>query len=202
MRRPNSPVGARQRGMALIAALLLLVVVTIMAISMFRSYGMQEKIAGNTREKQRALNAAVSAQQFAETWLASGTAPASAACSGVVSSTVGQVCTNLPNDLLGDVSQLPWANGGVTYTPFTSNLIDGKTIQIIDPDTGGTPQRDSYAAAPIFYITDMGPAGPTSGLNGEIYQIDAVGYGGTSNAVAVVESTYLISTNTATGHDK
>ena len=55
--------------MVLISSLLLLIVVTIIALSMFRSFGIQEKIAGNTREKQRALPAAVSAQQFAEWWL-------------------------------------------------------------------------------------------------------------------------------------
>jgi len=55
-----------ERGMALITGLLMLLVVTIIGLSMFRSYGMQEKIAGNTREKDRALNAAISAQQFAE----------------------------------------------------------------------------------------------------------------------------------------
>ena len=64
----------RERGMALITGLLLLLVVTIIAMSMFRSFGMQEKIAGNTREKDRALNAAISAQQYAESWLLSGSA--------------------------------------------------------------------------------------------------------------------------------
>jgi Tfp pilus assembly protein PilX len=29
----------------------------------------------------------------------------------------------------------------------------------------------------------------------ELYQIDAVGWGGTANAVAVVESTYLVTPN-------
>jgi len=59
-----------QRGVVLISSLLLLLVVTIMALSMFRSFGMQEKIAGNVREKQRALQSANSAQQYAEWWLA------------------------------------------------------------------------------------------------------------------------------------
>jgi len=40
-----------QRGMVLITALLLLIVVTILAVGMFRSFGLDEKIAGNTREK-------------------------------------------------------------------------------------------------------------------------------------------------------
>ena len=36
---------------------------------MFRSFGTQEKIAGNLREKERALHAAESAQQYGEWWL-------------------------------------------------------------------------------------------------------------------------------------
>ena len=38
---------ARQRGVALVTSLLLLVIITILALSMFRSFGTQEKIAGN-----------------------------------------------------------------------------------------------------------------------------------------------------------
>ena len=55
--------------MVLVTALLMLIVVTILAVAMFRSFGLDEKIAGNLREKQRALNAAETAEQFAEYWL-------------------------------------------------------------------------------------------------------------------------------------
>jgi Tfp pilus assembly protein PilX len=42
----------------------------------------------------------------------------------------------------------------------------------------------------MFYVTDLGQsaAGP-----GEVYQIDATGWGGTPDTVAVVESTFLLS---------
>ena len=60
-----------QHGMALITGMLLLIVLTILAMSMFRGYGTQQKIAGNVREKNRAVSAAVSAQQYAEYWLSS-----------------------------------------------------------------------------------------------------------------------------------
>lgn len=176
----------KQRGMALVTAILLLVVMTIMAISMMRSYGVEEKIAGNTREKERALNAAVSAQQYAEYWLSANTAPIAAGCTGVVSSAIGQVCT-LP---LVDFSTLPWPSG-VTYTPFTSNPIDLVTNTIASTNAS----QGTYYAAPVFYITDLGPNKGTP--VGELYQIDAAGYGGTPNAVAVVESTYVITSNTA-----
>ncbi len=64
--------------MALITGLLLLVVVTVIAVTMFRSFGSEQQIAGNVREKQRAFNAAVSAQQYGEWWLVNGTVPSSA----------------------------------------------------------------------------------------------------------------------------
>jgi type IV pilus assembly protein PilX len=184
----NSPIlGRKQSGMALVTAILLLVVMTIMAISMMRSYGVEERIAGNTREKERALNAAVSAQQYAEYWLSANPAPAAAGCTGVVSSAIGQVC-NAP---LAQPETVPWASG-VTYTPFTSNPIDGVTNTIAGVGAGA---QGTYYAAPVFYITDLGPNKGTP--VGELYQIDAVGYGGTPNAVAVVESTYVMSSNTA-----
>jgi type IV pilus assembly protein PilX len=197
-----------QRGVALITSLLLLIVVTIMALSMFRSYGIQERIAGNTRDKQRALNAAVSAQQYAESWLVSGAAPATGACVGIVSSNTGQVCSNP----LASVTTVPWTSGGVpvgvTYTPFTSNSINNVTNVIKAGNATADvyqnlvlTQSASYFAAPVFYITDVGPNKDPS-TPGEVYQIDALGYGGTANTVAVVESTFLITTNSAHGGDK
>ena len=172
----------RQRGMALITSMLLLAVLTIMALSMMRSYGIEERIAGNTRDKQRAFNAAVSAQQYAETWLTSGANTVAAACTSVVPSSTGQVCS-IP---LANLSALPWA-AGVTYTQFTAD--GGNNVSNLVSPTG---TAGSYALAPVFYIADLGapPSGP-----GELYQIDAVGYGGSQSTIAIVESTYIVSSN-------
>ena len=60
---------SNRTGVALVTSLLLLVIITILALSMFRSFRTQESIAGNLREKERALHAADSAQQYAEWWL-------------------------------------------------------------------------------------------------------------------------------------
>ena len=175
----------RQRGMALITSILLLIVLTIMALSMMRSYGVEERIAGNTRDKQRAFNAAVSAQQYAESWLLSGSNPPSAACTAVVPSTTGQVCSNALTSTT--LYALPWS-AGVTFSQFTTNEGNG----VVGTLTAGT--AGSYAAAPVFYIADLGPT--TSGPAGELYQIDAVGYGGSQSTVTIVESTYVLSSNT------
>ena len=183
--------GARtaQHGIVLVSSLLLLLVVTIMALSMFRSFGIQEKIAGNMREKQRALQAAMSAQQYAEVWLDSNSAgnPPIACAAPFLNANLnqGQICTTSVPPL--DFTNVPWS-AGVTYTP-AGMLIAGPSV----PNILANP---TYFSAPTFYITDMG-ASADANIPGEIYQVDAVGYGGNSNTVAVVESTYAVYTASA-----
>src|SRR6202034_1062168 len=66
---PMRMASSNQRGIVLISSLLLLMIVTIFAITMFRSFGIQERIAGNTRDKERARGAAMTALQYAEWWI-------------------------------------------------------------------------------------------------------------------------------------
>jgi Tfp pilus assembly protein PilX len=87
----------------------------------------------------------------------------------------------------------------VIYQQFTgnANAING-VVNVVSatgtPDAAG--QSASYAQAPVYYITDLGA---NKGLPaGEVYQIDALGYGGTLNTTAVVESTFVVGTNTPT----
>lgn len=185
---------AAQRGMALITSLLLLVVMTILAVSMFRSYGMQEKIAGNVREKQRALNAAVSAQQYAEWALTNGTPPITTTCpAGIVPAASLQICSLTAPPV--DFTSIPWGTG-MRFTQFTTDSGNGVQNQV----TGTAAARDTYYQAPLFYVTDLGAV--AGGGKGTVYQIDAVGFGGTDSSVAVVESTFLVSSVNARWTDK
>jgi type IV pilus assembly protein PilX len=192
MRVLNQAVQHGQRGMVLITSLLLLLILTMLAVSMFRSYGVEERIAGNTRDKQRARSAAISAQQFAETFLSTTTGSLTpTACAGIVPSTGAIPICSLPAPIFTTV---PWTVG-VTYTQFTANAINGVSNVVKATNATGdtTTQAASYYAAPMFYITDLGPApAALCSTGGEVYQIDALGYGGTINTVAVVESTYVV----------
>jgi type IV pilus assembly protein PilX len=181
---------ASQRGMVLVSSLLLLVVVTILAIGLFRSFGMDEKIAGNTREKQRALQAAISAEQFAEWWLSIGNTVSNVTCSTTVQAPATvQVCSNtLPSVLTGGaaaIALVPWkiagAAVGVNYTP--------PNMTVTATSTAGT-----YYTNPVFYISYLGVGIGPGGGQGPVYQIDAAGYGGSPNTAAVVESTYILQT--------
>jgi len=191
-----------QCGMVLISSLLLLIVVTIIALSMFRSFGIQEKIAGNMREKQRALSAAVSAQQFAENWLMANATQAPVDCvAGVLNGNAGfgQICSNatalykvVPGN---DITTVPWTIGGapvgVSFLPTGMALSNTPSVSagVTNPTYYGT-------VGPTFYISDMGPSvDPT--IPGEIYMVDAYGYGGTAVTVAVVESTYAVYTTSS-----
>ena len=171
----------------MISALLLLLVATILAATMFRSFGTQEKIAGNLREKERAMHAAVTAQQYAEWFLQSGQAPPAGTCNSFVDSTATVVCSNaIPAKDITNPSAWP---GGVYYLP--PNPGDSTNMSVTK-----TPGVGTYYSKPTFYIADLGPL-PASKGGGELYQIDATASGGTADTVVVVESTYQLVAGTS-----
>jgi type IV pilus assembly protein PilX len=189
-----------QRGVVLVSSLLLLIIVTIIALSMFRSFGIQEKIAGNMREKQRALQAAESAQVYAEVWLTAN-AGTSAPCTTMLNANQGegQICSNALPAVPGlDVTQVPWKIAGqpvgTTVLPTTVNMQINNSATLTY--SAANVANPSYFGTPTFYISDLGPSNDTS-EPGELYQVDAYGYGGSQNTVAVVESTYVVYTSSS-----
>jgi type IV pilus assembly protein PilX len=167
--------------MALVSALLLLLVTTMLGVAMFRSFGFLEGVAGNTREKQRALHAAEAAQNYAETSMTANGA-INAVAGGVTCSSVVTDLTQIPvcSNVLANPATTPWA-AGVSYTP------PGMT-------TGSAGTLDNYVSPPTFYISFLSNTyDRVSGAQTNSYQIDALGYGGTTNSAAVVESGYTVS---------
>lgn len=155
-------------GFALVVSLLFLVILGLIAIMMMKNYGLQGKMAGGFREKGRSFESAQAALQYAEWWLKQGNATTGTNCSTIVSTAV--VCSNA----LSNPTSLPWS-AGVNYTPA------GMTIA-----SGGI---STFAQSPQFYIQYVGTNTTTSQA---IYLITAVGYGGNSQAVTVLQSSYGI----------
>jgi type IV pilus assembly protein PilX len=177
--------------MALVSSMLLLLIITILAVTMMRSFTTQEKIAGNVREKERALHAAESAEQYAEWYLTAGNnlLNGSVPCGAPLlnaNAGEGQICSNdLASLGIIDVAQVPWIARGVNGGPVGVTWLPiGMTI-----GAGGTSNNPDYFSTPTYYIVDVGIAADGQG---RAYKIDAVGYGGSANAVAVVESTYEV----------
>lgn len=181
----------RDRGMVLITSILLLLVVTILALAMFRGVGLENRIAGNVMDKQRALQAAASTEDYAEQWLLNNAANATATvCSGATfpsSATTPTVCSNSLATSTDATSALvvPWemssAPVGYSYNPIATGT------NPLFPTAAGP---DSYYQAPTVYVADLGS--DATYANAVDYQLDAWSYGGSTGTVAVVESIYQI----------
>jgi type IV pilus assembly protein PilX len=161
---------SHQRGLVLITSLLLLVVVTILAVGMFRSFGIDEKIAGNSREKQLSFNAAESAEAYAEWWIGTGAAGngiVTTSCTAAVAvpANATQVCNNVQASTA--IATVPWTVGN-TYTLPTNSV-------------AGTY---SLYQQPQFYIYKFASG---VGVGKSYYQIDALGYGGSPSAASIIE---------------
>jgi len=178
---PSSRRPVRQRGIALITSVMLLVVITLLAVSMFKGFGIQEKLAGNTLEKQRSFQAAQSMLQFGEWWLTSGgSTTATATCSATVNATT--------DPTLMRVCDAPLLNpavdrGGITYyKPSAMTVAAG----------GGKAGDDvNYAANPAVHVAFIGK----DGTGASLYEVTGIGYGGTSNSVSVVQSVYAVTSS-------
>jgi type IV pilus assembly protein PilX len=176
---------ARQRGIALITSLLILVIVTLVAVSMYRSFGLQEKIAGNTLEKQRSLQAAQSALGYGEWWIGQANTGSAVACSGAAVN--GNVVTNMRVCLngLSHPEVLPW-DGAIDYRPpsMAVNQNGGLTT-----DSTGKAEIN-YAKTPSLYISYLGLGPDGQSL---LYQVTGAGYGGSStDSASVVQSVYAM----------
>jgi type IV pilus assembly protein PilX len=189
------------RGFVLIASLLLLIVMTLLALAMFHSFGIQELVAGNVREKQRALQSALAAEQYAELWL---TAPGNELTNTVDCSTVSlqsYSATSVPYICLKPISAV--ATGGVTAVPWKIPTVAGEVGFAFFPGSstgagaGGTNTGDmtvatagginSYYQAPRFYIGLLSATASQA-----VYRIDAWNWGGTTNTASVVEANYTV----------
>jgi len=180
MSAPYRSRSAGQDGMVLITTLLLLIVITLLALAMFRGAGLDNRIAGNVLDKQRALQAADSAQEYAEQWLYDDvtTSPlvncATETASAVITTPV--IC-NEPLSEQTQPAELPWQAGGAFQY----------TTDITVSTSGGQNTLYGY---PMAYIGYLGADATVPGA--QDYVVDAWSYGGSEATVAEVESTYQI----------
>lgn len=182
MKYPTRPRHQAQQGLVLIVCLFVLLAVTSLGIFGMRNVTLGERVAGNTLEKQRSVQAAESALRYGEWWLSTNDRGEYINCSGtpVNGNTKSQmrVCTNA----LSDATSLPWT-GYTTYTPGTMKISTSGGLVAPDDDV-------NYYSVPQLYISYMG-----KDRRGEFFQISAAGYGGNENTVTVVQSTFTFSLN-------
>ena len=180
-----------QRGMVLITTLLLLVVVTLLALAMFRGVGLENRIAGNVLDKQRALQAADSAQEYGEEWLFNNVSisPLVDCSQDAAATSTPQICT-LPLSQQVD-------GGQVSDPPWTINKLPVGFSYSADISTSTSGGANNLYGNPVSYIGLLGADGTNA--NAKDYTVDAWSYGGSAATIAVVESTYQVRLNVANG---
>ena len=170
---PEFAVGTgRQRGYVLVVSVLILVLITVISVSMARSFFLEEGMAGNLREKTRSFAAAQAALNYGETVAALGGPVISCSTTGAIAA---QICSNAAT------SQTPSS----TATPYTTYISVLNPSYLNVNQNGGT---DTFYHAPGVYIQFMG-FGPNAV---PVYTITAFGYGGSLNSLSIVQSTYVV----------
>jgi type IV pilus assembly protein PilX len=179
----------RQHGFALITTLMILVMLTLLGVSMYRSFGLQEKVAGNTREKERAFQLAQNTLAYGEWLLLNGSPGTGVACSGstVVSSTdTMRVC----NTALATPANPDTWTTAQTYTPPGIVVASGGGLST----SGSNGVSDiNYAAVPKLYMNYLGKSADGKQA---LYQVTAAANGGSTATQAVVKSVYALGTST------
>lgn len=177
---------SNQGGFTLLASLIFLVLLTILGISMFSGFTQDQLMAGNMREKNRALDSAQTILNSAQSWMA---VPGNTYVGG--GWITGQNCTSLaPITVSNTLNNQIVCSSGIsnpTTLPWTGFSMNLTPSQMSISSTGGV---NTYAGNPSYHIQYIGTTGsnpPTA-----IYKVTATGQGGNSDAVAVVQAVYEI----------
>jgi type IV pilus assembly protein PilX len=171
----------RQRGVALIMALVFLMILTIIGVTALSTTSLQEKMAGNVQDKNTAFQAAESALREAEgivlAWN-SGTTPAFTGN--------GYYQPKLATD------PYPWWAIDATWTTSTAHIAASAVAEAVDPPSYIIEDLGSVgggSAGTGSLVAGFAPPAATAG-GSNMYRITARAVGRTRSAVAMVQSVF------------
>lgn len=165
-----SPNIKKQNGIALVVSLIMLLLMTLLAVSSMRTTILEEKMAGNFKDRNSAFQASESALRAGENYLRT---------TMVLPTFDGSTAGLYQPTTLGTISrwdQVNWSNAGevVAYV--------------------GLP---GVATQPNYIIEELQPIAELGGslevgaaLENRFYRVTAQGVGATANAVVQLQSTY------------
>lgn len=167
-------------GFALVTVLLFLIILSVLAVSMFGSSSIQGKISGKTLDHHRAMQTAEYALKFGE-WLLQNGNLTEASCTQMLDLAVpankAVICTNP----LVNPATLPWSTG-LSLTPSGMAVMAGGGRT---PAQGASGTTDiNYARQPSLYIYKLG----NDASGNPLFQLTAAGFGGSSNSVSVLQA--------------
>ncbi|MDB5814409.1 MAG: hypothetical protein JWN23_1526 [Rhodocyclales bacterium] len=170
---PRSP--GKQKGVTLIVSMIMLLVLLLLGISASQSGGLQEKMAGGTRNREIAFEAAETALGIAQATLVANYL---AAEHTYTNSTGTATLVGPANEHANDASF--W--NGVSWVAATCAAAGCHTVP--------AGKLTKVAAQPMYYVERLADIG--SPTPHQTYRITARGFGGTSDTVVIVQSIYRL----------
>lgn len=168
----------QQRGATLVIALVLLLIITVLAISSMREVALEERLVGNLRDHQASLNAAESALRAGETIVAESATPLPTC------PTSAPNCANAARPSATQLSATTWSGWASFGQPFTDSLAKVPNqprwyLSFIGFDPANS--------AGVVEVTNTDER--SKGVGPYYYSVVAAGTGRTSRSLTVLEST-------------
>ena len=175
-RRHRPQLRSRQRGAILIISLLLLVVLTVLGITTMRTSGLQERMAGNTRDLNLALQGAEAGLRDGENLIrVQVSRPVATAGAGCVFCQRGALPIAIADETVFD-----WANEAQEFG--TAGARDLMANQL-DEDP-------RYVVEESAFVRDSLVIGQEATEGRDFYQVTARSTGASGMANTVLQSTY------------
>lgn len=164
---------AQQKGAVLIVSLIVLLVLTLISVTAMQTTSLEEKMAGNMRNKNLAFQAAEAALRAGEGYLSGATLDSFNGTNGLYQPSTG--------------SQQRWEIVD-WYTPAN--------VRTYDEGSDGGDLND-LASMPTYIIEELSVDPPPGGSveaatvhDDKLYRVTSRGVGGTANAMVMLQSVF------------
>jgi len=189
--------GSKERGAILFVGLIFLVVLSLLGLTALRAASMQERMAGNMRDRGIAFQAAESALRAAEIYLTKTTTPpavSSFSATACGSKGVYKLSGSTPYFIAQNSAfssgtkwdganpefwnEYPWEKANCAYNNSGDYITYVATADLGKP---GKPVK-----LPLYVIEEL----PSNGTGLTSYRVTAKGWGSSENAVVILQATY------------
>jgi len=169
----------RERGAALIVALIFLIVLTLLGTAGAINNTLQEHMASNTRNRDLAFQAAEHALDAADQWMRTQTK------SGLAALLDPNGDGNYSDQVTGDGIR-PNGEQHANDADYWRNSFDWTSTDHRSADT----DLAQIAAQPRYVVEKMPSYTDGAGVTHDYYRVTARGVGGTSDAVVILQTMY------------
>lgn len=192
MRRALAPAVNCQRGTALVISLVFLLLLTLLAVTAVSTSTLEEKMAGNLKDKHLAFQAAEAALVDAELHIRNNTP------SGFTAACTGGLCLPAPSSSTPQWDAVTWSSsstntiayGAVTGASYAALGTFAQGPRYIIEDLPEPPSSTSGSAASGSLAWDASRRASVA-IAGNYYRITARAVGGTPNSQVMVQSIYV-----------